>query len=50
MALQCVKTIEAAAIKEIENCDLGIIKILITLNLVITELLILIKIKKSRVF
>ena len=50
MALQYVKTIEAAAIKEIENSDLGIIKILVTLNLVITVLLILIKIKKSRVF
>ena len=50
MALQCIKTIEAATIKEIENCDFGIIKLLITLNLVITELLILIKIKKSRVF
>ena len=50
MALQCVKTIETAIIKEIENCDLVIIKLLIILNLVITALLILIKIKKSRLF
>ena len=50
MALQCIKTIGAATIKEIENCDFGIIKLLITLNLVITALLILIKINRSRVF
>ena len=50
MALQCIKTIQATTIKEIENCDFGIIKILLTLNLVITALQILIKIKKSRVF
>ena len=29
MSLQCIKTIEATAIKEIENCDFGIIKLLI---------------------
>ena len=50
MALQCVKTIEAAAIRETESCDFETIKLLIILNLVITALLILIKIKKSRLF
>ena len=32
MALQCVKTIEAAAIREIENYDLGIMKLLVILT------------------
>ena len=50
MALHHVKTIEAAAIKEIENCDFGIIKFLIILNLAMRALQILIKIKKRRVF
>ena len=50
MALHCVKTIEAATLKEIENCDLGIIKFLIILNLTMTILLILIKLKKRKVF
>ena len=50
MALQWVKTIEAATIKEIENCDLELIQLLIILNLAMAALLVLIKIKKSRVF
>ena len=50
MALHCVYTIEAAALKENENCDFGIMKLLIILNLTMTILLVLIKIKKSRVF
>ena len=50
MALQCVKTIEAAGIKDIENCDLELIQLLIILNLAMTALLFLIKIRKSRVF
>ena len=50
MALQHIKTIEAATIREIENCEVGVIKLLIILNLVITALLILIKLKKSRLF
>ena len=50
MALQCIKTIETATIKEIENCNFGILKLLIILNLAMTALLILMKIKKSRVF
>ena len=32
MALHHDKTIEAAALKEIENCDFGIMKFLIILN------------------
>ena len=50
MALHHVKTIEAATLKENENCDFGIMKFLIILNLAMTVLLVLIKIKKSRVF
>ena len=50
MALQCIKTIEAATIKEIKNCDLELIQLLIILNLAMTALLVLTKIKKSRVF
>ena len=49
MALQCIKTIEAAMIKEIENCDLELIQLLIILNLAMTALLVLTKIRKSRV-
>ena len=50
-ALQCdIKTIEAAAIKEIKNCDLELIQLLIILNLAMTALLVLTKIRKSRVF
>ena len=50
MAQHHVKIIEAAVLNEIENCNFGIMKILIILNLTMTTLLILIKIKKSRVF
>ena len=50
MILHHVKTIEAATLKEIENCHFGIMKLLIILNLAMTILLVLIKIKKSRVF
>ena len=50
MALHCVKTIEAATLKEIEDCNFGVMKFLIILNLAMTALLILIKVKKSRVF
>ena len=50
MALHCVKTIEAATLKENENCEFGLIKFLIILNLAITIHLVLIKIMKSRVF
>ena len=50
IALQCIKTKEAAMIKEIENCDLELIQLLIILNLAMTALLDLTKIKKSRMF
>ena len=49
MVLHGVKTIEAATLKETENCDFGIMKLLIILNLAMTVLLVLIKIKKSSV-
>ena len=47
LALQCVKTIEAAAIKEFNNCNLELIQLLIMLNLILTILLVLAKLKKS---
>ena len=50
MVLHCVKTIEAAALKENENCEFGLMKVLIILSLAIAILMVLIKIKKSRVF
>ena len=34
LALQCVKTVEAAAIKESDNCNLELIQLLIMLNLI----------------
>ena len=50
MALHHVKTIEAAALKENESCEFELMKFLIILNLAMTILLVLIKIKKSKVF
>ena len=50
LALQCVKTIEAATIKECNNCNLELIQLLIMLNLILTVLLVLVKLKKSKVF
>ena len=50
LALQCVKTVEAATIKESNNCNLELILLLIILNLILTVLLVLVKLKKSRVF
>ena len=50
IALHHFKTIEAAALKENENCEFGLMRFLIILNLAMTILLVLIKIKKSRVF
>ena len=43
MTLQCIKAIEVAMIKEIENCDLEFIQLLIILNVAMTALLVLIK-------
>ena len=50
LAPQCVKTVEAATIKEFNNCNLELIQLLIMLNLILTILLILAKLKKSKVF
>ena len=50
LALQHVKTVEAAAIKEFNNCNLELIQLLIMLNLILTTLLVLGKLKKSKVF
>ena len=50
LALQRVKTVEAAAIKEFNNCNLELIQLLIMLNLILTILLVLAKLKKSKVF
>ena len=50
LALQHVKTVEAAAIKKSNNNNLELIQLLIILNLILTVLLVSIKLKKSRVF
>ena len=50
MALQCIKTIEAATIKETESCNFELMQLLIILNLVMTVLLSFIKFKKSKIF
>ena len=50
MALQCIKAIEAAAIKETESCNFELMQLLIILNLVMTVLLIFVKLKKSKYF
>ena len=50
LALQCVKRVEAAMIKEFNNCNLELIQLLIMLNLILTIFLVLAKLKKSKVF
>ena len=50
LALQHIKTVEAATIKEIKSCNLELTQMLIILNLVLIVLLILVKLKKSKVF
>ena len=50
LALQCVKTVEAAAIKEFDNCNLELIQLLIVLDLILTILTVLAKLKKIKVF
>ena len=49
LALQCIKTVEAAMIKEINSCNLELIQLLLILNLVFTVSLVLVKLKKSSV-
>ena len=41
---------KAASIKEFSNCDLELIQLLIMLNLVFTILIVLAKIRKSKIF
>ena len=50
LALQHVKTVETAAIKEFHNCNLELIQLLIMLNLILTILIVLAKLRKSKVF
>ena len=50
LALQCVKTVEAATIKEFPNCDLELIQLLIMLNLTFTILIVLAKLRRSKAF
>ena len=51
IALQCVKAIEVADPKnQVANCEFGIVKFLMLLNLVIVTLMALAKIRKSRIF
>ena len=51
IALQCVKAIEAAADpKSHENCEFGIVKFLMILNLILVTVIALAKCKKCKVF
>ena len=50
LALQHVQTVEAATIKEFNNCSIELIELLIMLNLILTILLVLAKLRKSKVF
>ena len=50
IVLQCVKAIEAADPKSQENCEFGIVKFLMLLNLVLVTLMALAKFRKSRIF
>ena len=52
IALQCMKAINALNTKnqDKQGCDLGMLKFLMTLNLAIVLLMILVKIKKSKIF
>ena len=48
LALQCVTVVEAATIKKFNNCNLELIQLLIMLNLILTILLVLAKLKKRK--
>ena len=51
MALQCIKTVEAAALNShYAICENGLVRILMILNLTIVSLMALTKLKKSRIF
>ena len=50
IALQCVKAIEAVDPKGQQNCEFGLLKLLMILNLIIITLIAFTKLKKSRIF
>ena len=51
MALQCIKTVEAAALNpHYAICKNGLVRILMILNLTIVTLIALAKLKKSRIY
>ena len=52
IALQCVKAVDALNLKNqgTHICDTGMLKLLMILNLAIVVLIILVKIKKSKIF
>ena len=50
IALQHVKAIEALNINKKQNCDLGMLKFLMILNIIMVIIIILMEIKKSRIF
>ena len=52
IALQCVKAIDVLSTKNqgTQSCDFGMLKFLMVLNLAIVILIILVKIKKSKIF
>ena len=50
IALQYVKAIEAVDPKDQQNCEFGLVKLLMILNLIITALMAFTKLRKSRIF
>ena len=52
IALQCVKAIETLNSKNqgTQNCEFGLVKFLMVLNMIIVILMALVKLKKSRIF
>ena len=50
IALQCVKAIEAVDPKGQQNCEFGLVKLLMILNLIIIALMALTKFRKNRIF
>ena len=51
MALQCIKTVEAAALNpNYAICENGLVRILMIINLGIVTLMALAKLRKSRIF
>ena len=51
VALQCVKDVESAALnQQNQNCEFGLVKFLMILNLILVTLMDLDKFKKSKIF